>query len=408
MTCLGPFEPASRLAVAVSGGADSTALALLADTWARQQGGSVLALVVDHTLRPESAAEAALTAERLTARGIAVRQLRAIGLTRGPALAERARAVRYRLLTDACAERGILHLLLGHHAADQAETLMIRALGQSADRGLAAMPALMETATLRLLRPLLHVPAEHLRRFLASAAMQWVEDPSNRDPHALRARLRALRPNRNAEAATRALVDAAARAGHQRAARERIVATVLADRVTMRPEGFAILTPGPIIPEALAVVIQTVAGAPYPPSTDQIVPLAAQPRPATLAGARLLLAGRLGPGLLVVREEAAMAPAVPAEPGAVWDGRFRLADGANPPDSAEIGPLGDDAAAFRHRSDLPSAVLRTLPALRCGKKLAAVPHLLYPDLIACGQMRLIPHPPRPMAGAAFYPAPLSH
>ena len=49
--------------------------------------------------------------------------------------------------------------------------------------------------------------------------------------------------------------------------------------------------------------------------------LAAAPRPATLAGARLLRAGRLGPGLLVVREAAAMAPPV-RKPGVVWDGRF--------------------------------------------------------------------------------------
>jgi tRNA(Ile)-lysidine synthase len=408
MVHLGPFEPAPCLAAAVSGGADSTALALLADAWARQRGGSVVALVVDHTLRPESATEAAVTADRLTARGIAVRQFRAEGLTRGPAVAERARAARYRLLTDACAEAGILHLLLGHHAADQAETLMIRALGQSANRGLAAMPALTETTSLRLLRPLLGILPEHLRQFLIRAGLPWIEDPSNRDPHALRARLRALRSDRDLPAGTRALCDAAASAGKQRAARERAIAAELARGVTVRPEGFAVLCPGPIAADAMAAVIQTIGGAPYPPPPAQIVGLAAHPRPATVAGVRLLPAGRLGPGLLVVREEAAMARAVPAQSGAVWDGRFRLAAGASPPAGAEIGPLGDDAATLRGRSDLPSAVLRTLPAVRCGKKLVAVPHLLYSGLIAWERVRLIPNPPRSLAGAPFLIAPHSH
>ncbi|MBT4169911.1 MAG: tRNA lysidine(34) synthetase TilS, partial [Rhodospirillaceae bacterium] len=52
MAALGPFETAPELAVAVSGGADSMALALLAHTWARQRGGTVTALTVDHGLRP--------------------------------------------------------------------------------------------------------------------------------------------------------------------------------------------------------------------------------------------------------------------------------------------------------------------------------------------------------------------
>ena len=400
MAGLGPWEPRPRLAAAVSGGADSTALALLADAWVRPLGGSVLALIVDHTLRLDSAAEAALTAERLTARGIAVRLLRAIGLTHGPAMAERARTERYHLLTAACGEAGILHLLLGHHQADQAETVMIRVLRHSADRGLAAMPALAENCSLRLLRPLLAVPADHLRSVLTRAGMPWIEDPSNCDPKALRARLRATRG-----AGTQALCDAAAGAGRHRADRDRAIAAILADRVSIRPEGFAILSPGPIAPDALAALVQTIGGAPYAPGSERIAALAAAPGPATLAGVRLLPAGRLGRGWLVVREAAAMAPAITARPGAIWDSRFRLAANVTPPQNATFGPLGGDSASLRRWSDLPAVVLRTLPALRCGNRLAAVPHLLYPDPIACAQVRIVPHPPRPMAGPPFYPVP---
>jgi tRNA(Ile)-lysidine synthase len=408
MAWLGPFEPHPRLAAGVSGGADSTALALLADAWVRRRGGSLLALVVDHGLRAESAAEAALTAERLAMRGIAVRCLHAVGLARGPAIAERARIARYQLLADACAADGILHLLIGHHAADQAETVMIRALGNSGDLGLAAMPALAESGSLRLLRPLLDVPPERLRRFLTRAGMPWVEDPSNQNPHGLRARLRALRGETGLSAGMLDLSVAAKAAGKQRALCERTIAADLANAVSIRAEGYAVLPLGPIPCGMLAALIQTIGGAPYSAPSERVAALAAQSCPVTIAGVRLLPAGRMGPGWLVVREAAAMDAPVPAVPGATWDRRFRLAADAMPPNGAMIGALGDDAADLRHRSDLPAAVLRTLPAMRLGKILVAVPHLLYPDAIASAQVRLVPNPPRPVAGAPFCPASPRH
>src|ERR1700722_8360901 len=75
MSPLGPFESNPALAIAVSGGADSMALCLLADDWARARGGSVTALTVDHGLRPEASAEARRVASWLTPRGIAHRIL---------------------------------------------------------------------------------------------------------------------------------------------------------------------------------------------------------------------------------------------------------------------------------------------------------------------------------------------
>ncbi|MCH8037966.1 MAG: tRNA lysidine(34) synthetase TilS, partial [Proteobacteria bacterium] len=58
MARLGPFEPRPRIAVAVSGGADSLALSVLLHGWLRSRRGSLVALTVDHGLRPEAAAEA--------------------------------------------------------------------------------------------------------------------------------------------------------------------------------------------------------------------------------------------------------------------------------------------------------------------------------------------------------------
>jgi tRNA(Ile)-lysidine synthase len=402
MARLGPFEPRPRMAAGVSGGADSMALACLAAHWVAARHGSLLALVVDHGLRQESGCEAALTVARLSSLGIATETIRLDGLLTGPGVAERARAARYRALAKKCGEAGILHLLLGHHAADQAETVMLRVLGHSGDRGLAGMPALAETATLRLLRPLLGTEPDRLRRMLADRGVGWVEDPSNTNQKALRARLRRVR-GPDDPAGTAALCDAAANAGRQRAVREEAVAGALARSVSLRPEGFALLPHAPLPPGALAAVILAIAGAAYPPRGDGVASLASNPRPATLAGTRLLQAGRLGPGLMLVREEAAMAPSIAACPGAIWDGRFRFAANAELPEGAVVGPLGADAAHFRRGSNLPSVVLRTLPAIWCGKNLAVVPHLLYPDAVACARVRLMLSLPRPVAGAPFKP-----
>ena len=378
------------------------ALALLADAWARERGGSLLALIVDHRLRAGSDAEAREAAARLGERGIAARVLTIEGLARGPALAERAREARYQILAAACASEGILHLLLGHHAADQAETVLIRALGGSGPAGMAGMAPLIETARLRILRPLLGMPPARLRAILVAAGVAWADDPSNVDPASQRVRLRLLRRDRDGQGpATAALVDAAAASSRWRAHDEQQIAACLADRVVLRPEGFAVLSPGPVAPSVLSTLLQTIAGAPYPAPTEPVTKLAGAPGPATLHGARLLPAGRLGAGLLVVREAAAMAPPVAAAPRAVWDGRFQIGPSARVVPAATLGPLGDDAVRVRRLSPLPSAVLQTLPAVRRGETLLAVPHLSYPDGEACACFPIVFSPPRPAAAAMF-------
>jgi tRNA(Ile)-lysidine synthase len=384
---LGPFEPAPRLAVAVSGGADSSALALLSAEWATKRGGSVLALVADHGLRTSSADEARITVQRLAAQGIPARLLTITGLPRGPALAERARIERYRVLSAACRDAGILHLLLGHHELDQIETVAMRILRGSQDAGLACMPALRETAGLRLLRPLLAIGPETLRGFLADRGMAWAEDPSNRDIRALRPRLR-----QPLSAAPRApLLHAIAHAGARRAMDDEATARELARRATIRPEGFALLSPGRMSEAALSRLVQAIGGAAYPPSPTRIAALARSPGPATLAGVRIMPAGRSGDGFLVLREQAAIAARTPASDGLLWDGRFRIA--AAPP-GTDIGALGDDAVRFRQSSDLSSAILRTLPAFRSGQTVEAVPHLGYT------------RPGRPPGASAWFCPPL--
>jgi tRNA(Ile)-lysidine synthase len=172
MARLGPWRADRAIAVAVSGGADSLCLAVLAARW-----GKPFALVVDHGLRQDSAAEADLTTSRLAAIGIPSRKLPLRGLAPGPGLAARARAARYAALTEAAKASGHIDILLRHQAG-------------SGQAGLAGMAAIAFSSQSRLVRPLLGLPPARLRATLRAAGLAWVDDPSNTDPSSARARVR--------------------------------------------------------------------------------------------------------------------------------------------------------------------------------------------------------------------------
>ncbi len=110
-----------------------------------------------------------------------------------------------------------------------------------------------------------------------------------------------------------------------------------------------------------------------------------------------------GGRLVLAREAAAMAPDRPALRGAVWDGRFRLLSEPGP--GLAIGALGDEAARLRRGSDLPAAVLRTLPALRRDSRVVAVPHLRYAGGMDFGDVRIAFAPRLPAAAAPFFAVP---
>ena len=385
MARLGPWDGARRVALAVSGGPDSLALALLAKAW-----GDPVAFIVDHRLRAASGAEAQAARTTLLDRGIPTTVLVLDNLTHGPGLASRARVARYAALTKACREAGLVDLLLGHHAGDQAETVLMRRRRGSGPFGLAGMAALTETLDLRLLRPLLAATPNELRALVDAAGLVPADDPSNTDARSTRVALR-----REIGADRAELLGCAAKAAQDRATAERAVAAELAERASLYPEGYAVLSPGQVSPAALSALIRSVSGQPYAARTDA---LAAAPQAATLGGTRLQPAGQAGPGWLVTREERAFEAPVQALPGAVWDGRFRVAGGR--PDS-EIGALGAGSASLRRLTDLPNTVLRALPAIRTAGLLVATPHIGYlaPGKGIPGLM--VRSGTLPAAGAAF-------
>jgi tRNA(Ile)-lysidine synthase len=392
MASLGPFSARRRVAVACSGGADSLCLTLLAAMW-----GDVLALIVDHGLRASSAEEARATAALLSERGIANRVLTLSGVRPNAAAARNAR---YAALTAAARSAGMVDLLVGHHAGDQAETVLMRQLAGSGAAGLAGMAAIVRSGDMRLLRPLLTVAPARLRDTLRAMGADWVEDPSNRNPVYLRSRLR-----RDIEAAGTgpALASAAADHAAARAEAERNLAEELASRVTIFPEVSALLRPGPISPAALGAVVRTLGGAAHGPGTAALTRVASAPLPTVMHGVQLLAAGRAGDGWLVVREAAAMQAPVAATDGAVWDRRFQVHFNTSPQagGSLTVGAVGAAASQLRRLSALPAVVLRTLPALRCDGVLAAVPHIGYRHTAIPEGLSVRFIPAHPLAGAPF-------
>ncbi|CCC97941.1 protein of unknown function [Azospirillum baldaniorum] len=182
MDRLGGFETRPRVAVGVSGGADSLGLVLLAQRWAAERGGDVLALIVDHGLRAESAAEAARVGGWLQARGVAHAILRWDGEKPASGIQEAARAARHHLLAERCRKEGVLHLALAHHRDDQAETVLLRFSRGSGIDGLAGMAPVRAAGAVRVIRPLLDLPHKRLVATCRAFGQEWIEDPVQPQP----------------------------------------------------------------------------------------------------------------------------------------------------------------------------------------------------------------------------------
>ena len=177
------------LITALSGGADSTATALLADAYARQHRLQHLCVIIDHGLRPESAREAERVAARMRGRGMAAKIQNAWGQPQG-GVQEWARDQRYALLTaTARAQNGLL--LMGHHAGDQAETIFMRLLRGSGLGGLAGMRLVHRYQGVPIIRPILEWPANAARDICAAHGCAYEQDPSNHDHRFERVRVRA-------------------------------------------------------------------------------------------------------------------------------------------------------------------------------------------------------------------------
>lgn len=184
----------SVIAVGVSGGADSLALVLQAAEELAVFGRKIVALTVDHRLRPTSRLEAEYVAGLMEKYGIEHHILSWDTAKPKTGIEEAARQARYSLIRSWCNKNGVRVLMTAHHAKDQAETFLMRLQRGSGLEGLCGIREYSVRDGLIILRPLLHVFPEDFRLYLQKRGIVWVEDESNADTSLLRGRLRQFLP----------------------------------------------------------------------------------------------------------------------------------------------------------------------------------------------------------------------
>jgi tRNA(Ile)-lysidine synthase len=388
------------MALAVSGGSDSTALMVLFADWLRQRGADPAAhtvLTVDHRLRPESAAEAEAVAGLAAKLGFRHATLVWEGAKPQTGLQAAAREARYRLMADHLRSCGTPMLLTAHTRNDQAETLLMRLARGSGLDGLAGIAPSARLGPLRVLRPLLDTPKARLRATLEARGIRWIEDPSNQSPVFERTRLRAARDALDALGLTSDMLALSVR----RLQRARAALDSVTDNYCAEPEGVVHTdrcgffrvdreqlsqASEEVFLRVLACCIAAAGGSDEPVPLGKLEPIVDGLRRGkdleagswTLARALITAA----PETIQVEREPGRQPpprlSLASGTQALWDGRFAVAVAAGFEGTLEVRALGADGLAELRRLGRPvkgTRALHLVPSFWRKTTLLAVPAL---------------------------------
>ncbi len=331
----GPL-PNERLAIAFSGGGDSTALLHLC----RHLKPSPLVLIVDHALRRGSAAEAKTAQTFAESLGMDARILVWEHDGIGSAVQEKARRARYGLMGGICRAENIRYLLTGHTQNDQAETLLMR-YGRGTDwRGAAGIrrdvhaPVWPELARITVLRPLLHESRDRLRAYNKAQNIVWSEDPGNSNLKFDRVKARQYLSTRPALA--NQLIRTAKDMQKGRDIERDRLAAVFSDQVTVLPNSDALQVSGKLPSQLWKLLLQAAAGNDSPISDQSVKTLIAASRRDDFSGQTLggafvkksadtLIIGP-DPSVFKSRQNRKSVKPMPLIPGQkhIWDGRFEI------------------------------------------------------------------------------------
>ncbi|MBC5768264.1 tRNA lysidine(34) synthetase TilS [Ramlibacter albus] len=188
MDALARAAPPLPVAVAFSGGADSTALLHAAcERWP----GQVHAIHVHHGLQAAADAFELHCAQTCEALGVPLHVVRVDARhAPGDSPEDAARRARYAALAQAARDNGLRCVLVAQHADDQAETVLLALSRGAGLPGLAAMPAVFERHGMRFERPWLDVAGPAIRAWIAQRGIGFIEDPTNADTVFTRNRIR--------------------------------------------------------------------------------------------------------------------------------------------------------------------------------------------------------------------------
>ncbi|USX12454.1 tRNA lysidine(34) synthetase TilS [Oxalobacteraceae bacterium OTU3CAMAD1] len=186
-----------RIAIALSGGLDSSALLHLAHAYAQAHGVVLVAFHIHHGLSPNADAWQTHCEQACAVLGVTF-EARRVELVRKEKTGteEAARKSRYAALGALCREHGVQLLFTAHHQDDQAETVLLQLLRGSGTAGLSGMdaanaaPDLLANPDLVMVRPLLPASRKQLAAYVAEHGISHINDESNDDPRFARNALR--------------------------------------------------------------------------------------------------------------------------------------------------------------------------------------------------------------------------
>lgn len=369
-----PFKPNESIAIAVSGGADSMALALLADAWAKQHQITIVALTVDHGLRPESVEEAKQVHSWLSAKGIQHHIITWEGEKPTSNIQAIARKKRYGLLLEWCKTHKVKDLMTAHHLDDQAETVLLRLARGSGVDGLSGILASTIQADIHIIRPLLEVPKETLKAYLNEQGQEWVEDPSNQSDEYARSALRkVLETYADALLITKRLADTAHHMARVRNYLETQTEEAMRQCVTLHEEGYVTLNTPAFLAlheeigfRLLSNLLCIISGNTEKTRFSHLETLYYKMQAgevATLHGCKL---EPKQDNYRIYREISAIPPQTTFTNGMLWDNRFIITSQSK--ERYAIRPLGAYSwtelyAAYPElkQSSIPKGILKTLP-----------------------------------------------
>lgn len=322
------------LALAVSGGSDSTALLYLSHEWARRSGRRLHVFTVDHRLRPSAAAESARVARVCAELG---HPHATLTWTAPKPTQAAARQARYQLMCAAMREISASILLVAHTFDDVVETAIMRRQrgirGASTAGPVLAAPAPVwpDGRGVTLVRPLLHASRSCLRDLLTREDWAWVEDPSNTHTEFERVRVRQFLARHPRLAAT--VRDQVQRLRVERMAADRTIGAALA-RVDVDPDALITLDESDISPRLITLLARCASGGDRDPRAAAAADMLAGLK---TAGARQTLGGawfqKTDRGLKIGRDPGEARAACCS---GLFDGRFEVSqDACLPPQSAQ-------------------------------------------------------------------------
>ncbi|MCF6274889.1 MAG: tRNA lysidine(34) synthetase TilS [Robiginitomaculum sp.] len=389
------------IAVAFSGGGDSTALLSLMIKWNNAQ--SVQAFIVDHGLRSGSDTEAELARSRAHEMGASARILSCAWPNEKPGevpttgIQEKARNARYQLLGDACREQGIKTLMLGHNRGDQAETVLMRQQAGSGWRGLAGIKCRIEAPIwpalqgVEILRLLLEYGRAELRSYNKNNGLTWIDDPSNDSQAFARIRARAYLDTHLGEKQN--LLTMAKAANFILAQEQVLLSEFIQSTTRIHDWGGVNLLPGFCtaklgqVAEALKYLLPAISGDAFPPSTEKRMNLARRFRAkgfsgATLGGVRcvpqeggILCVRDLGVLLGRAKVPAVRSMQLQANETKIWDSRFAITTIRN---NVTVDALGNwvdklDKSQKLSLSSCPQVARGGLPVFVLGNQVKFIP-----------------------------------